>query len=65
MKRQHITLDLSSAEAETLSFLIRVGAEHLTTSPTLRQRAKVSLRDIQAAEKLRKKLLSQAIRGAA
>jgi|GEM_PF-4096618 len=65
MKKHPIILEVSPAEAETLSFLIRIGAEHLITSLALRERAKVSLKDIQAAEKVRKKLLSQVVKEAA
>ncbi|WP_266367294.1 hypothetical protein [Tellurirhabdus rosea] len=65
MKKQNIVLELSPAEVETLSFLIRIGAEHLTTSMALRERAKVSLKDIQAAEKVRKLLVNQVGRKAA
>ena len=44
----------------TAALLIQIATEILTTSPTMRQRANITLTDLAAADKVRKSLLKNA-----
>jgi len=43
----------------TAAYLIQIGIEQYTKSPTLRRQTGISLVDLEAAQKIRRKLLKQ------
>lgn len=43
----------------TAAYLIQIGIEQYTKSPTLRRKTGISLVDLEAAQKIRRKLLKQ------
>lgn len=60
MKRR-IELDLTEQEAESLAFIIRLSIDQFTASKALRDRTKISLKDLQTAEKVRRKMAAKGL----
>ncbi|WP_128546330.1 hypothetical protein [Larkinella soli] len=58
MKRR-IELDLNEHEADSLAFMIRLSIDQFIASKALRDRTKVSLKDLQVAEKVRRRIISK------
>jgi hypothetical protein len=54
MKKPNLHTGLSTA-----AYLIQIGIEQLSKSPTMRKRSDISLVDLEEARKVRRKLLKQ------
>ena len=55
MKKQ-IALELTENEAQMLAFLLHTATDQFYASKVLRDRAKISLKDLRTAETVRRKL---------
>jgi len=58
MKKLIVPIEATEPGLETMAFLLKMGIEQLQNSPALRDRTKISLKDLQTAERVRRQLMA-------
>ncbi|WP_144051625.1 hypothetical protein [Fibrisoma limi] len=58
MKKLIVPIEATEPGLETMAFLLKMSIEQLQNSPALRDRTKISLKDLQTAERVRRQLMA-------